>query len=141
MICLLRFGTKEPSPHWGGHKDRVYFNPFPLSNVHLDRVSLFLNLTGHIDPARITTHLGISCFDYKSLENKKGKRKGQTKRQEQHNNTSDPLTSPNALELILGLWVDWLLWLCLGVLGFCFCNEWIFQKAWMEVNEVVGGYL
>jgi hypothetical protein len=42
-------------------------------------VSLFLNLTGHLDPARTTTHLGVSCFDYKSLENKKGKRKGQTK--------------------------------------------------------------
>jgi hypothetical protein len=52
-----------------------YFNPFPLSNEHLDRVSLSLNLTGHLDPARTTTHLGVSCFDYKSLENKKGKRK------------------------------------------------------------------
>jgi hypothetical protein len=24
---------------------------------------------------------------------------------------------------------DWLLWLCLGVLGFCSCNEWRIQKA------------
>jgi hypothetical protein len=31
-------------------------------------VSLFLNLSGHLDPARTTTHLGVSCFDYKSLE-------------------------------------------------------------------------
>jgi hypothetical protein len=38
-----------------------------------------------------------------SLENKKEKEKGQTKRQEQQKNTSDPLISPNALELILGL--------------------------------------
>jgi hypothetical protein len=140
-FVLLRFGSKEPSPQWGVHKDRVYFNPFPLSNGHLDRVSLFLNLTGHLDPTRTTTHLGVSCFDYKSLENKKGKIKGQFKRQEQQKNTIDPLTSPNTLELILGLWVDWLLWLCLGVLGFCSCNEWRFQKAWMGVNEVVGGYL
>jgi hypothetical protein len=49
-----------------------------------------------------TTHLGVSCFDYKFLENKRGKRKGETKRQEQQKNTIDPLTSPNALELILG---------------------------------------
>jgi hypothetical protein len=35
-----------------------------------------------------------------SLENKKGKGKRETKRQEQQKNTSDPLTSPNALELI-----------------------------------------
>ena len=65
-------------------------------------MSLFLNLTGHLDPTRTTTHLGVSCFDYKSLENKKGKIKGQSKRQEQQKNTIDPLTSPNALELILG---------------------------------------
>jgi hypothetical protein len=43
----------------------------------------------------------VSCFDYKSLENKKGKGRGQSKRQEQQKNTSDHLTSPNALELIL----------------------------------------
>jgi hypothetical protein len=37
---------------------------------------------GHLDPARTTTHLGVSCFDYKSLEkiNEKGRR--QSKRQE-----------------------------------------------------------
>jgi hypothetical protein len=51
-----------------GNFHQVYFNPFPLSNGHLDRVSLFLNLSGHLDPARTTTHLGVSCFDYKSLE-------------------------------------------------------------------------
>jgi hypothetical protein len=27
----------------------------------------------HLDPARTTTHLGVSCFDYKLLENKKEK--------------------------------------------------------------------
>jgi hypothetical protein len=35
-FVLPRFGSKEPSPRWGGHKDRVYFNPFPLLNGHLD---------------------------------------------------------------------------------------------------------
>jgi hypothetical protein len=65
-------------------------------------VSLFLNLTGHLDSARTTTHLGVSCFDHKSLENKKGKEKGQSKRQDKQKNTLDPLISPNALELILG---------------------------------------
>ena len=138
-FVLLRFGSKQPSPRWGGHKDRVYFNPFPLSNGHLNRVSLFLNLLGHLDFARTTTHLGVSCFDYKSLEKKKGKEKRPNQATRATKNTSDPLTSPNALELILGLWVDWLLWLCLGVLGFCSCNEWRFQKALMGVNEVVGG--
>jgi hypothetical protein len=46
-FVLPRFGSKEPSPHWGGHKDRVYSNPFPLSNGHLDWVSLSLNQSGH----------------------------------------------------------------------------------------------
>jgi hypothetical protein len=41
-FVLPRFGSKEPSPRWGGHKDRVSFNPFPLSNGHLDRVSFLL---------------------------------------------------------------------------------------------------
>jgi hypothetical protein len=36
-------------------------------------VSLLLNQTGHLDPARTTTHLGVYCFDYKSLENKNEK--------------------------------------------------------------------
>jgi hypothetical protein len=40
-----------------GHKDRVSFNPFPLSNRHLDRVSFLLNQPGHLDPARTTTRL------------------------------------------------------------------------------------
>jgi hypothetical protein len=29
---------------------------------------LLLNLEGHLDPARITTQLGVSCYLYKSLE-------------------------------------------------------------------------
>jgi hypothetical protein len=38
-------------------------------------VSLFLNLLGHLDPARTTTHLGVSCFDYKSLERNRREKK------------------------------------------------------------------
>jgi hypothetical protein len=43
------------------------------------------------------------------------KRKAKPSKQEQQRNTRDPLISPNALELIWGLWVDRSLWLCLGV--------------------------
>jgi hypothetical protein len=45
-------------------------------------VSLFLNLLGHLDPARTTTHLGVSCFDYKSLEKRNEKVRRQSKRQD-----------------------------------------------------------
>jgi hypothetical protein len=55
-FVLPRFGSKEPNnPRWGGHKDRVSFNPFSLSNGHLDRVSFLLNQMGNLDPARTTT--------------------------------------------------------------------------------------
>jgi hypothetical protein len=33
---------------------------------------LLLNLKDHKDPARITTHLGVSCYLYKSLESLEG---------------------------------------------------------------------
>jgi hypothetical protein len=45
----------------------------------------------------------VSLASIKSLLRiRREKEKGQSKRQEQQKNTSDPLTSPNALELILG---------------------------------------
>jgi hypothetical protein len=69
-FVLPRFGSKKPSPRWGGHKDRVSFNPFPLSNGHLDRVSFLLNQTGHLDPTSTTTHLVSLVLITSHLENK-----------------------------------------------------------------------
>jgi hypothetical protein len=37
---------------------------------------------GHLDPARTTTHLGVSCFDYKSLWNKNEEGRKRSKQQE-----------------------------------------------------------
>jgi hypothetical protein len=141
LFVLPRFGSKEPSPRWGSHKDRVYFNPFPLSNGHLDRVSLFLNLTGHLDPARTTTHLGVSCFDYKSLENKKGKKKRPNQATRATKNTSDPLISLNALELILGLWVDWFFDCVLECWAFALATNEDFRRLGCEWMRWLGGYL
>jgi hypothetical protein len=45
-------------------------------------VSFLLNQTGHLDPARTTTHLGVSCFDYKSLGNKNEEERKLSKQQE-----------------------------------------------------------
>jgi hypothetical protein len=53
-----------------------------LSQTVTYRVSLLLNQTGHLDPARTTTHLGVSCFDYKSLGNKNEKGRKRSKQQE-----------------------------------------------------------
>jgi hypothetical protein len=74
-FVLPRFGSKEPSPRWGGHKDRVSSNPFPLSNGHLDRVSFLLNQMGHLDPHKDHYKLSVSCFDYKCLRIRMGKKK------------------------------------------------------------------
>ena len=44
-FVLPRFGSRKPTPRWGGHKDRVSFNPFPLSNGPSDRVSFSSQIT------------------------------------------------------------------------------------------------
>jgi hypothetical protein len=75
-FVLLRFGSCKPTPRWGGHKDRVSFNHFPLSNGHLDRVSLSLQSNGTLSPLQGPPQLGVSCFDYKWVEHKnRGRRK------------------------------------------------------------------
>jgi hypothetical protein len=55
-FVLPRFGSCEPNPHWGGHKDRVSFNPFPLSNGHLDRVSFSSQSNGTLSPLQGPPH-------------------------------------------------------------------------------------
>jgi hypothetical protein len=60
-----------------------------LFKKNLDRVSLFLNLSGHLYLARTTTRFGVYCFNYKSLENKKGKRPIQaTRANKEHKRSS-----------------------------------------------------
>jgi hypothetical protein len=76
------FGSKEPNLRCGGHKDRASFNPFPLSNGHLDRVSFVLNQTGHLDPTRTTTQLVSLAFITSQLENKNEEEGSQPSKQE-----------------------------------------------------------
>jgi hypothetical protein len=38
-------------------------------------VSFLLNQMGHLDPLQGPPQLGVSCFDYKCLKNKNGKKK------------------------------------------------------------------
>jgi hypothetical protein len=70
-FVLPRFGSCKPTPRWGGHKDRVSFNPFPLSNGHLDRVSFSPQSIGTLSPDKDHHTIGVSCFDYNDVENKK----------------------------------------------------------------------
>jgi hypothetical protein len=75
-FVLPRFGSCKPTPRWGGHKDRVSFNPFPLSNGHLDRVSFSSQSIGTLSPHKDHHTIGVSCLDYNWVGNKKeGRRK------------------------------------------------------------------
>jgi hypothetical protein len=69
-FVLPRFGSWKPTPCWGGHKDRVSFNPFPLSNDHLDQVSFSSQSNGTLSPHKDHHTIGVSCFDYNDLGNK-----------------------------------------------------------------------
>jgi hypothetical protein len=140
-FVLLRFGSKEPSPCWGGHKDQVSFNPFPLSNGHIDRVSLFLNQTGHIDPTRTTTHLVSLAFITSHLENKNEEEESQPSNKSNKETQDDLLTSPKILELHCGLGFDWRLWFVSWSVVYCSCIEWGVVNAWLVGVEVVVGYL
>jgi hypothetical protein len=60
MICFPRFGSKEPTPRGGGHKDRVYSNPFPLSIGHLDQLSVSSQSHGSLRPHN--DHHKIMCL-------------------------------------------------------------------------------
>jgi hypothetical protein len=75
VICFteVRFLQTLSPLRWS--QRRVSFNPFLLLNGQLDRVSFLLNQTGHLDPLQGPPQLGVSCFDYKCLENKNGEGK------------------------------------------------------------------
>jgi hypothetical protein len=66
-FVLSRFGSCKPNPRWGGHKNRVSFSHFPLSNGHLDRVSFLPWFLGSLRPRKDHHTIGVSCFAYKAL--------------------------------------------------------------------------
>jgi hypothetical protein len=75
-FVLPRFGSCKPTPRWGGHKDRVSFNPFPLSNGHLDRVSFSSQSNGTLRPHKDHHTISVSCLGYNWVGIKKeGRRK------------------------------------------------------------------
>jgi hypothetical protein len=140
-FVLPRFGSKEPSPRWGGHKDRVSFNPFSLSNGHLDRVSFLPWFPRSLRPRKDHHTIGVSFFAYKALRVRMRERKKPTKQQEQQRTQDDLLTSPKILELNCGIWLDRRLWFVSWSVVFCSCIEWGVVNAWMIGVAVVSGYL
>jgi hypothetical protein len=132
-FVLPRFGSKEPSPRWGGHKEWVSFNPFPLSNGHLDRVSFLLNQTGHLDPTRTTTQLVSLVLITSVLRTRMRKKKANQATRATKKHKNDPLTSPKDqnwigdFDRISGF--D----LCLGVLCFALVLNGVWwMLGWLE---------
>jgi hypothetical protein len=74
VIWFPRSSSEEPTPRWGGHKGRVYFNHFPLSIVHLDWLSASSQSHGSL--ANLTIYL-------ESLEKDEERTIKKTKQQEQ----------------------------------------------------------
>jgi hypothetical protein len=115
-FVLPRFGSCKPTPRWGGHKDRVSFNPFPLSNDYLDRVSFSPQSIGTLSSHKDNHTIGVSFFDYKCLGNKKwGRRKAIQATRTQMNTNVSLSQATKSLECVWDLERIWSLLLCLGV--------------------------
>jgi hypothetical protein len=138
-FVLPRFGSKEPNPHWGGHKEWVSFNPFPLSNGHLDQASFLLNQTGHLDPSQGPPQLGVSCFDYKCLENKKEEEESDPRTRAQRTRAKTLSLVTICLECILDLERLWFFWTVSCIDCTSSCIEWDVWKTWILGVVVVGG--
>jgi hypothetical protein len=140
-FVLTRFGFWKPTPRWGGHKDRVSFNPFPLSNGHLDRVSFLLNQTDHLDPHKDHHTLGVSCFDYKSLREQEWGRRKRSKNKSSKNTSKTLSLVTICLEWIWDLERLWFYWIVSCIDCTSSCIEWDVWKTWILRVVVVGGYL
>jgi hypothetical protein len=133
-FVLPRFGSCKPTPHWGGHKDRVSFNPFPLSNGHLDRVSFSSQSNGTLSPHKDHHTIGVSCFDYKWVGNKNRGRRKAIQAQELKRTQKSLSLVTNLFGVISDLGEDLILEWSLELL---YEVWWI--KTWMHWSVVVGG--
>jgi hypothetical protein len=102
-FVLPRFGSCKPTPRWGGHKDRVSFNSFPLSNGHLDRVSFSSQSNGTLSPHKDHHRIGVSCLGYNWVWNKKEGRRKAMQAQELKWTQFVSLTSHYLIGMIFGL--------------------------------------
>jgi hypothetical protein len=115
-FVLPRFGSCKPTPRWGGHKDRVSFNPFPLSNGHLDRVSFSPQSNGSLRPPQGPPHNWCLLLWLQiSWEQEWGRRKAIQATRTQMNTKISLSQVTKCLEWFWTLEKIWSLVLCLGV--------------------------
>jgi hypothetical protein len=114
-FVLLRFGSCKSTPRWGGHKDRVSFNPFPLSNGHLDRVSFSPQSIGTLSPHKDHHNLVSLALITKVLRTRMGNKKSDPRDKNSNEHKYLSLTSHYMFGAIPDLGEDLISWLCLGV--------------------------
>jgi hypothetical protein len=92
------------------------FSTLSLSNGHLDRVSFSPQSNRSLRPLQGSPQLGVSCFDYKLLENKnRGRRKAIQATRTQMNTNISLSQATKSLEWIWDLERIWSFVLCLVV--------------------------
>jgi hypothetical protein len=138
-FVLPRFGSCKPTPHWGGHKDRVSFNPFPLSNGHLDRMSFSSQSIETLSPHKDHHTIGVSCLDYNWVGNKNRRKKKSNPSARAQMNTSVSLTSHYLIGMIFGLGRGFDLFDCVFEWSLELLYEVWWLKTWMHWSVVVGG--
>jgi hypothetical protein len=138
-FVLPRFDSCKPTPRWGGHKDRVSFNPFPLSNGHLDRVSLSLQSNGTLSPLQGPPQLGVSCFDYKWVGNKNRGRRKAIQAQELKRTQKSLSLVTNLFGVIPDFGRGFDLFVCVLEWSLELLYEVWWLKTWMHWSVVVGG--
>jgi hypothetical protein len=119
-FVLPRFGSCKPTPRWGGHKGRVYFNPFPLSNDPSDRVSFSSQINREQSfPARTTTQLvslASVTIEFWSQEQMRKKRR---KSSNEHNKSLSLVT-----KALCGIGEDLITLVCLELNARALVNGW-----------------
>jgi hypothetical protein len=93
------------------------FQPLTSLNRSLRPVECFFLISRVTKPARITTHLGVSCLLYKSLGELRKRWRKQPSNKSNKWNTNLSLSQVTnhywSLVLIVGLGEDWNLWMCI----------------------------
>jgi hypothetical protein len=138
-FVLPMFGSRKPTPHWGGHKDRVSFNHFPLSNGHLDRVSFSPQSIRSLRPHKDHHNFVSLALITKVLRTRNGEEEKRSKRQEFKWTQMSLSHKPLNLWNVFGTWRGF---------DLCFCVlEWSLEllywmcllKTWKPWSVVVGG--
>jgi hypothetical protein len=140
-FVLLRFSSCKPTPRWGGHKDRVSFNPFPLSNGHLDQVSFSPQSIGSLRLRKDHHRIWCLLLDYKLLENKNGGRRKAIQATRTQMNTNISLSLATKCLEWIWTWRGFDLLICVleSSLELLYWMQWL--KTWMHWSVLVGGYL